>query len=50
MRVVREDVSLVKRGRRSTGLGRRLGYLSNAELAAHSRSLGKRLNHEKLKV
>jgi hypothetical protein len=50
MRVVREDVSLEKRDRRSTGLGRRLGYLSNAELAAHSRSLGKRLNHEKLKV
>jgi hypothetical protein len=50
MRVICEDVSLEKRGRRSTGLGRRLGYLSNAELVAHSRSLRKRLNHEKLKV
>jgi hypothetical protein len=50
MRVVREDISLEKRGKRSTGLGRRLGYLSNVELAAHSRSLGKRLNYEKLKV
>jgi hypothetical protein len=50
MRVVCEDVTLEKRGRRSTGLGRRLGYLSNAELATHSRSLEKRLNHEKLKV
>jgi hypothetical protein len=50
MRVVREDVSLEKRDRRSTGLGRRLGYLSNAKLATHCCSLGKRLNHEKLKV
>jgi hypothetical protein len=43
-------VSLEKQGRRSIGLGCRLGYLSNAELAAHSRSLEKRFNHEKLKV
>jgi hypothetical protein len=50
MRVVREDISLKKWGRRSTGLGRRLCYLSNVELTAHSRSLEKRLNHEKLKV
>jgi hypothetical protein len=50
MRVVCEDVNLEKWGKRSIGLGRRLGYLSNAKLAAHSHSLGKRLNHEKLKV
>ena len=37
-------------GQKSNGIGYQLGYLSNVELAAHSRSLGKRLIHEKLKV
>jgi hypothetical protein len=50
MWVLYEDLSLEKIGSRSTGLMRQLEYLSNAELACHSRVLGKKLNHEKLKV
>ena len=50
IQVVHEDIRLEKQGRRSTSLGHQLGYLSNAELATHSHSLGKRLNYEKLKI
>jgi hypothetical protein len=48
--VLQESLSLEKRGARSTRSGRRLDYLSNAELATYSRIVGKKLNHEKLKV
>ena len=50
MCVLREDASLQKRGSRHTGLGCRLGYLSDFKLASHSRILVKRLIHEKVKV
>jgi hypothetical protein len=50
LRVLCEDDSLTKRGSRSIGLGRQLGYLSTSELASQSRLLHMKLNHEKLKV
>ena len=35
-RVLREEHAVEKRGSRSTGLGRRVGYLSSFEVSAHS--------------
>jgi hypothetical protein len=47
MRVMREDSSLEKRGNRNTGTGRRLGFLSVLELAAHSRIITKKYRIER---
>ena len=47
-RVVREGLSVEKRGSRSTGTGRRLAYLSILELAGHGRNLRRELKSQKL--
>ena len=44
--VTREHIRVEKRGGRGTGGGRRLGYLSVIELAAHGRILSKQLGDE----
>lgn len=48
LRVVREERSLEKRGERTTGGGRRVGYLQSLELSGQSRVLAKKYRLEKL--
>ena len=47
-RILREDRSVEKRGTRTTGAGRRIGYLSILELTQHSREMKRKLQAEKL--
>jgi hypothetical protein len=47
-RVLREDIAFQKRGTRNTGAGRRVGYLSNYELARHNYDMSRKLNMEKV--
>lgn len=46
-RIVREDHSAEKRGSRTIGARRRLGYLSMLELAKHAQDMRKKLQSEK---
>lgn len=47
-RVLREEQAVEKRGCRGTEGGRRIGYLSMAELAAHGRNLSKKYRYERM--
>jgi hypothetical protein len=46
-KVLREERNLDKRGTRSTGGGRRIGYLQISEFAKHNRELSRKLKYEK---
>jgi hypothetical protein len=47
MRVLREDRAIEKRGTRSTGSGRRVGYLHMLEVNSHSRQLSQKFRRER---
>jgi hypothetical protein len=46
-RVLRQSRNILKRGKRTTSIGIRIGYLSTIELGVHSRILMKRFRDEK---